>query len=402
MVLRAPARVAAHREGDHDVGDEEDAVDRAEDLDPDLAAAGPFDHGGDQQGDEAGRLGEGDVAHGLDGRDPIGTAWAGVLAPNRARSRVMQKPLPGSGLRPGIVTELQALGPGLAAGRVLAQNRGLWLVAVADGEGWAPQLLTARAGCGDDAGHRRLGRGRLRRRDRGRARAPLPARAPRRRRRGRGAGAGRQRRPGPDRRGAAGAERAPGRALRLAGRGERDPGRARPHQGGPRPRRRRDRRPAAPPPRPRRSAGVSVRSGDGLPGLRSLLAPEATTALLGTSGAGKSTLVNTLLGEERQATAPVREKDGLGRHTTVTRELIELPDGALLLDTPGLREVGLWVDAGSGFEDVERLAASCRFNDCAHRTSPAARCARPSSPDRLAAWHRLADEQASLSARRRG
>ena len=125
---------------------------------------------------------------------------------------------------------------------------------------------------------------------------------------------------------------------------------------------------------------ISVRSGDGLPALRSLLAPEATTALLGASGAGKSTLVNTLLGEERQATAPVREKDGLGRHTTVTRELIELPGGALLLDTPGLREVGLWVDAGAAFDDIDRLAASCRFGDCAHRERAGLRGARGRRP----------------------
>ena len=146
---------------------------------------------------------------------------------------------------------------------------------------------------------------------------------------------------------------------------------------------------------------ISVRDGHGLPALRSLLAPEATTALLGTSGAGKSTLVNTLLGEDRQATAPVREKDGLGRHTTVARELIELPDGALLLDTPGLREVGLWVDVGAAFEDVERLAASCRFGDCAHRTEPGCAVRDAIAPDRLAAWRKLADEQASLAARRR-
>ncbi|MGC1165777.1 MAG: ribosome small subunit-dependent GTPase A, partial [Solirubrobacterales bacterium] len=145
---------------------------------------------------------------------------------------------------------------------------------------------------------------------------------------------------------------------------------------------------------------ISVRSGDGLPALRSLLAPEATTALLGTSGAGKSTLVNTLLGEERQATAPVREKDGLGRHTTVTRELIELPDGALLLDTPGLREVGLWVDAKAAFADVEQLATSCRFGDCAHRSEPGCAVREAIAPDRLAAWHRLAEGQARLDARR--
>jgi ribosome biogenesis GTPase len=131
-----------------------------------------------------------------------------------------------------------------------------------------------------------------------------------------------------------------------------------------------------------------------------LLAPDATTALLGTSGAGKSTLVNTLLGEERQATAPVREKDGSGRHTTVTRELIELPGGALLLDTPGLREVALWASAAA-FEDIERLGANCRFGDCAHRQEPGCAVRDGVAPERLEAWHRLADERARLDARRR-
>jgi ribosome biogenesis GTPase len=146
---------------------------------------------------------------------------------------------------------------------------------------------------------------------------------------------------------------------------------------------------------------ISVRSGDGLEALRALLAPEATTALLGASGAGKSTLVNTLLGEERQATAPVREKDGLGRHTTVTRELIALPGGALLLDTPGLREVGLWAGAGAAFDDVERLAASCRFNDCSHRDEPGCAVREGIAPERLEAWQRLAEEHARLAAARR-
>jgi ribosome biogenesis GTPase len=150
-----------------------------------------------------------------------------------------------------------------------------------------------------------------------------------------------------------------------------------------------------------RALAISVRSGDGLPALRALLVPEATTALLGTSGAGKSTLVNTLLGEERQATAPVREKDGLGRHTTVTRELIELPGGALLLDTPGLREIALWEGAGGAFEEIERLAAQCRFGDCTHREEPGCAVRDAVAPDRLEAWHELAAEQARLEARRR-
>jgi ribosome biogenesis GTPase / thiamine phosphate phosphatase len=87
---------------------------------------------------------------------------------------------------------------------------------------------------------------------------------------------------------------------------------------------------------------VSGVSGEGLGALRALLRPGTTTVLLGASGAGKSTLVNALLGEERQATQPIRASDGRGRHTTTTRTLLELPTGAYLIDTPGLREVDVW------------------------------------------------------------
>src|SRR5690606_17248143 len=119
------------------------------------------------------------------------------------------------------------------------------------------------------------------------------------------------------------------------------------------------------------AVAVSVRSGDGIDAVRGLLAPGATGVLLGPSGAGKSTLVNALLGEERQATGAVRASDGRGRHTTVTRELLALPHGALLIDTPGMREVGMW-DGGAddAFDDVAELAAGCRFGDCRHDREP--------------------------------
>lgn len=98
-----------------------------------------------------------------------------------------------------------------------------------------------------------------------------------------------------------------------------------------------------------------------------------TLVLLGSSGAGKSTLVNTLLGEERQTTGAIREDDGKGRHTTTRRTLIPLPGGALLLDTPGMRELQL-ADCASGvaatFADIDALTAACRFNDCAHDSEP--------------------------------
>ena len=117
---------------------------------------------------------------------------------------------------------------------------------------------------------------------------------------------------------------------------------------------------------------VSNVTGEGLDELAPYLAPAKTVALLGSSGVGKSSLANRLLGHEAQATKELAE-DGTGRHTTTARQLIRLPGGALLVDTPGLREVQLW-DADEGidqaFADVDELAAGCRFNDCAHMQEP--------------------------------
>jgi ribosome biogenesis GTPase / thiamine phosphate phosphatase len=110
----------------------------------------------------------------------------------------------------------------------------------------------------------------------------------------------------------------------------------------------------------------------GLAALEPYLLPGRTVALLGSSGVGKSTLVNRLLGEDVQATAALRA-DGRGRHTTVRRELVLLPGGAILLDTPGMRELQLWADEGSledAFSDVIGLAAECRFSDCSHEQEP--------------------------------
>ncbi len=117
---------------------------------------------------------------------------------------------------------------------------------------------------------------------------------------------------------------------------------------------------------------VSNLTGAGLDAVRAHLVRGRTAALLGSSGVGKSTLVNTLLGRQVLETQDVR-RDGRGRHTTTHRELVLLPGGGVVLDTPGMRELQLW-DADDGlqqaFSDVEALAERCRFRDCAHESEP--------------------------------
>ncbi|MFI8967027.1 ribosome small subunit-dependent GTPase A [Streptomyces sp. NPDC053493] len=117
---------------------------------------------------------------------------------------------------------------------------------------------------------------------------------------------------------------------------------------------------------------VSSHTGEGLDVLRAIAAG-GTSVLLGVSGAGKSTLANTLLGTDAMDVQATRDMDGKGRHTTTTRNLLALPGGGVLIDTPGLRGVGLWdAEAGVGqvFAEIEDLAARCRFHDCAHESEP--------------------------------
>jgi ribosome biogenesis GTPase / thiamine phosphate phosphatase len=118
---------------------------------------------------------------------------------------------------------------------------------------------------------------------------------------------------------------------------------------------------------------VSVVTGQGLEALVTSFAAGQTAALLGSSGVGKSSLVNALAGTTLMATQAIREDDARGRHTTTHRQLVLLPNGRLMLDTPGMRELGLWeAEAGvaTAFVDVEALAVHCRFKDCAHGPEP--------------------------------
>ncbi|NLU76753.1 ribosome small subunit-dependent GTPase A [Streptomyces sp. HNM0575] len=154
---------------------------------------------------------------------------------------------------------------------------------------------------------------------------------------------------------------------------------------------------------------VSAAEGDGLDVLAAVVAG-GTCVLLGRSGAGKSTLANALLGEDVQDVRTVRDRDGKGRHTTTTRDLLPLPEaagGGVLIDTPGLRGVALW-DAeggvGSTFSEIEELAEECRFHDCRHESEPD--CAVLAAVDdgtlaarRLESYRKLLRENARIAAR---
>lgn len=155
---------------------------------------------------------------------------------------------------------------------------------------------------------------------------------------------------------------------------------------------------------------ISCYTGEGIDGIKKYLMPGKTIALLGSSGVGKSTLVNTLAGEELLKTQEIREDDSRGRHTTTHRELILLPGGGLILDTPGMRSLSLWeADQGMDlmFGDIEELVRSCRFYDCKHQSEPG--CAIKKALDtgtldhkRWGSWLKLQKELTHLEVRMEG
>jgi ribosome biogenesis GTPase len=153
---------------------------------------------------------------------------------------------------------------------------------------------------------------------------------------------------------------------------------------------------------------ISAVANHGLEPVREALGRGRTGALLGSSGVGKSTLANALLGTTQQAVREVRAADGRGKHTTVTRQLLQLPGGGLLLDTPGLRLLRLW-DGEEAldrvFDEFDPVAAGCRFADCRHESEPgcavqAALATGALDPERLASRRKLGRELEHLAAKR--
>jgi len=146
----------------------------------------------------------------------------------------------------------------------------------------------------------------------------------------------------------------------------------------------------------------SALTGAGLPELREHLRAGGTTAFLGSSGVGKSALINALLGADVQTTSAVRSADDRGRHTTTSRQLIPVPGGGVLIDTPGMRELQLW-DARDGldavFADIEDLARFCKFRDCRHESEPGCAVRAATAEDRLESYHKLGKEQLFLESK---
>ncbi|MDX2494876.1 MAG: ribosome small subunit-dependent GTPase A [Desulfuromusa sp.] len=151
-----------------------------------------------------------------------------------------------------------------------------------------------------------------------------------------------------------------------------------------------------------------ARSTEQLDILFNYMQPGKTIALLGSSGVGKSTILNGMLGEERQKIGAVSLSDGKGRHTTTHRELILFPNGGILMDNPGMRELHLWGEAedlAESFSDIENLAVNCKFRNCQHKTEPGCAVAKAIeagdlSPERLVSYHKLKNELSTLRQRR--
>jgi ribosome biogenesis GTPase len=152
---------------------------------------------------------------------------------------------------------------------------------------------------------------------------------------------------------------------------------------------------------------ASVTSGQGVDEVATLVGPGRTAAFLGTSGSGKSSMVNALMESDAVQTGAVRQSDAKGRHTTTWRELVVLPRGGALIDTPGLRELGMWIDEdgiAAAFADITDLAERCRFRDCAHASEPgcavlAAIAAGELSAARLTSFRTLLGEASDAAQR---
>jgi ribosome biogenesis GTPase len=149
---------------------------------------------------------------------------------------------------------------------------------------------------------------------------------------------------------------------------------------------------------------LSTKSGLGLEIFDDYLHVGVTAAFLGSSGVGKSSLINAMLGQPRQRVNDVREKDSRGRHTTTNRELLILPRGGLIIDTPGMREMQLWEGTLEAFQDIQEIGTACHFRDCQHEQEP--RCAVRAAVDegriaaaRLASYQKLQRELAHQAAR---